>query len=69
MSYKEDTVEIEVICVFCDIAQPKFTVSPTAWERYSSGAMCVQDAFPLLDSDKRELLVSATCKKCWDEVV
>jgi hypothetical protein len=68
LQYTEDGVELTVYCVFCGREQPKFYVSLSAWENYASGAMCVRDAFPELGTDERELLVSATCSKCWDEI-
>lgn len=34
------------------------------WE----GGMMVQDAFPYLSASDREILISRTCEKCWDEM-
>ena len=28
----------------------------------------IQEAFPELDADQRELLISGICPKCWDEM-
>lgn len=36
----------------------------SAWER---GAH-IQDAFPQLSPEDREILISGTCPKCWDEI-
>lgn len=30
--------------------------------------MLIQDAFPYLSPDDREMLVSHTCKECWDRM-
>lgn len=35
-----------------------------AWE---AGAL-VQDAFPYLSDDEREMLISGICPTCWDEM-
>jgi len=35
-----------------------------AWE---SGAL-VQDAFPYLSDDEREMLISGICPTCWDKM-
>lgn len=34
---------------------------------YSNGAP-IQDAFPFLSPDERELIISGTHPKCWDEM-
>ena len=40
-------------------------VNAAAWAAYAAG-MLIQDAFPLMDADQRELLMSGTCSDCWD---
>jgi hypothetical protein len=39
-----------------------------SYRRWRAGTM-VQDAFPLLSSDERELLLSGTCSTCWDNLM
>ena len=36
-------------------------------QRWQAGEHA-QHAFPYLDADQRELLISGTCKECWDEM-
>jgi RNase P subunit RPR2 len=36
----------------------------SAWQ---NGAL-IQNALPELTADERELLISQTCKKCWDKM-
>lgn len=36
-----------------------------AWQ---SGEKLVQDAFPYLSAEDRELLLTRFCPKCWDEM-
>tara|TARA_Y100001951_G_C11266839_1_gene256145 strand:- start:849 stop:1061 length:213 start_codon:yes stop_codon:yes gene_type:complete len=35
-----------------------------AWQ----GGKLIQDALPELSADQRELLISGTCDKCWNEL-
>lgn len=35
-----------------------------AWQ----GGKLIQDALPELSADQRELLISGTCDKCWNEM-
>lgn len=37
------------------------------FDRWKSGVH-VQDAFPYLDADDRERLISGICPKCWDKM-
>lgn len=37
------------------------------WARWKGGEN-VQVAFPYLDAEQREMLISATCGYCWDEM-
>ena len=57
--------EIKIPCVMCD--QISYVL---AWdheiEAYLAGKL-IQDAFPSLDADERELLISQTCSDCWDK--
>lgn len=68
LQYKEGLIEVTVICVFCGKVQPPFEVTQKGWERYSSGAMTIYEALPSLHEEERELLISAVCSKCWDEL-
>jgi len=36
-------------------------------KRYEKGAL-VQDAFPYLSNEERELFISRTCDSCWKEM-
>jgi hypothetical protein len=59
-------VTLEVECVMCH--KPKvFTVDKWGWNQRLKGEL-IQVCFPRLDHTIRELMVSGTCGKCWDEM-
>jgi len=51
-------------CLVCGQAA-RITVAKDSYVLWAGGAY-VQDAFPSMSSDERELLVSGTHKECWD---
>ena len=61
-----ETVAIETRCPFC--GKTAIVEVPTdgfvAWQ----GGATVQRAFPNLDADTRERLVSGICPTCWDKM-
>jgi len=60
------TVNIETRCPFC--GKTAIVEVPTdgfiAWQ----GGATVQRAFPNLDADTRERLISGICPTCWDKM-
>lgn len=59
-------IAIEVRCPFCG-AINHIAVFETDYDRWIDGEL-VQNAFPYLTADERELLVSGLCFKCQDDV-
>jgi hypothetical protein len=51
-------------CPTCP-AEQRVTVDTAAYERWLAGAY-IQDAFPALTADQREILMTGICPKCWD---
>lgn len=43
-------------------------VEATDWELWYLGATLVQDTFPYLTADQREILISGICGKCFDKM-
>ena len=41
---------------------------PCDIERWLDGTL-VQEAFPYLDKHEREMLMTMTCRQCWDETI
>ena len=57
-------VEVICRCPFCG-KRNSVVVDEEDFERYENGAKA-QDAFPYLEPDERELLISGICPSCWD---
>ena len=57
------------ICATCPICHKKHFVEVDFddYRRWKTENIYVQDAFPYLNDDDRELLMSGICKKCWEE--
>ena len=53
-------------CVGCN--DLLYVVADSADFEKWEGGMMVQDAFPYLSASDREILISRTCEKCWDEM-
>lgn len=60
---------VDVLCPPCCVCgeQAVVTVTKDGLEAWRGGAY-VQRAFPEMKPDQRELLVSGTHPKCWDEL-
>jgi hypothetical protein len=59
-------IDIKCQCIWCKV-QFTITVERDDWEMWREG-LSAQRAFPYLSADERELLISGTCGKCWDEM-
>ena len=57
------------VCTACPICHKKHFVEVDFedYRRWKTENIYVQDAFPYLNDDDRELLVTGICKKCWEE--
>ena len=51
-------------CIHCNETST-ITVDAASYRRWRSGAL-IQDAFPDMDADTRELLISGIHPACWD---
>lgn len=60
------TMTVAVPCHICqEIVELTVPVEGfIAWQRGDY----IQDAMPELSADDREMLISGTCPKCWDEL-
>ena len=63
---KENKKEYIIItaCPFCGHVN-EIVVSEADYWDWQNGAL-VQDAFPYLSADEREMLISGICPTCWD---
>jgi hypothetical protein len=60
------TAVVAVPCRFCK-SEKNLTVNVSGFFAWQNGEL-IQKALPELDADQRELLISNTCAKCWDEM-
>lgn len=63
---RENKKEYTIItaCPFCRHANEIAINEADFWD-WQDGAL-VQDAFPYLSADEREMLISGICPNCWD---
>lgn len=63
------TTRDKVLTVTCYICKDvhDIQVNSQDYTEWKSGKL-IQDAFPYLSVDERELLVSRTCPKCWNKI-
>lgn len=63
-----DKQPFEVKCLTC-LEVYVFDVDPEGYELWRTGQIkYVQDAFPYLTPDQRELMISRTCGPCFDRM-
>lgn len=62
------TVRILLECQHCDHSETVEVARPAllAWQRRTGN---IQDIFPKLTPEQRELMLSRTCTKCFDRIV
>ena len=63
INYKEVCVVTQ--CPFCGRGN-EVEVNETDYWDWDDG-MLVQDAFPYLSADEREMLISGICPSCWEK--
>lgn len=59
---------VEVECTSCGKTQYIPNVPVEGLEKWLNGNDNIQDCLPKLNNDQRELLISGTCPKCWEEM-
>lgn len=60
------SMKIEAVCCQCSKVEV-LEVKRTQYEAWKKGAF-IQDAFPHLNADERELLISGICGECFDKM-
>lgn len=62
----KDTTMVKIRCVFCGtvhtIEAPK-----DGLRKYETGEAYVQDCFPDMSPEIREMFISRMCSDCWDK--
>ena len=54
-------------CISCK-ENVSIVASKEQWERYEKGAEKIQDIFPELSADEREILITGMCGRCFDKM-
>ena len=68
MKVKERGYAVTVRCLLCN-TEYILLVNREDWDLYHSPCRPhIQDLFPYLSPDERELLISGTCNECWNEM-
>lgn len=63
----EEKVAYIVKCRLCGDVY-KLMLYPSDLERFYNREALIQDIFPYLSADERELIQTQTCPKCWDRM-
>lgn len=66
MKVNRKEVTIITACPFCGHAN-EVEVNEMDYLDWQDG-MLVQEAFPYLSADEREMLISGICPKCWEKM-
>ena len=65
MKINYEEVTIVTTCPFCGHANEVAVNEADYWD-WQDGAL-IQDAFPYLSADEREMLISGICPACWEK--
>ena len=63
----EDLTIITIYCIECEESF-ELVVKTTDWHRFEIKKELIQDCFPYLTVEDRELLLSGICGKCWTKI-
>ena len=66
MKFKEK-FEISIRCPICGKYHSVF-VEKEDYHKWLEGNSHVQDVFPYLKAEDREILISGVCPKCWNNI-
>lgn len=57
---------VDLVCTHCQTVVP-VSIDLEAFQAWKNGLL-IQDAFPLLTADEREMIKTRTCGDCWDKM-
>lgn len=66
VAFGDRDLMVNINCRVCGITY-NLMISTEDLKNYENGAL-VQDAFPYLSADERELIISQTCGSCFDKM-
>jgi hypothetical protein len=61
-----DTILLKTVCLVCD-GEEFHNLDKAGYDRWQAGEH-IQSVWPEFSADKREMLISGTHPKCWDEL-
>ena len=61
------SVSVETSCPFCG-SVTRLSLNWDDFTDWQDGTKLVQDAFPYLNADERELLMTGICSECWEKM-
>lgn len=64
---KKHNIKIETICPNCN-KHTVLEVNVNDYFDFKEGKKHIQEAFPYLSADEREMLLTGLCKECWDKL-
>lgn len=67
MRENKKEVTIVTVCPMCGHAN-EVAVNEADYFDWSFDGTLAQDAFPYLNADEREMLISGICPKCWNKL-
>jgi RNase P subunit RPR2 len=67
MIESDNSMDLVVTCHNCGDTHC-VNVNAEKYFQWKEGGVLIQNAFPDMSADNRELLISMTCGKCWDEM-
>ena len=65
---EERNITLKVECVICKKIHELKVTEESVKEYLSPNRRFVQDIFPYLSVEERELLISKVCPKCWNKM-
>lgn len=64
---EERNIKLQIRCINCGSLNTLEVTGDSLNEYYSPNRRYIQDIFPYLNAEERELLISQICPKCWEE--
>lgn len=64
----ETQMEMTIKCIHCNKKYEIFGIDPEAYQSWVNGEGFIQDLLPNLLAWEREMLISATCDECWQNM-
>lgn len=67
MKMNRHEITVSTVCPFCG-KEHEVEINEIDYYAYINGEALIQDAFPYLSADEREMLKTGICGTCWDEM-